>query len=126
MGLSFNTENREAGVGLKAFQLYTSKKYSEAISAFNLILDFEPKNWDARLLLGACYYKTKQYITAQRVFNNIAENCDNLEIRSKARQALRSTQMQIEHGSTDLPPEFGCYNNPGMKSLVKSWLDDCA
>ena|SRR5579883_3243248 len=126
MELSFNTVNREGGVGLKAFQQYTSKQYNEAIASFNLILDFDPKNWDARLLLAACYYKTKQYVTAERIFSFIAETCDNVEIRSKARQALRSTRSQIEHGTTELPPEFGCYNNPGMKSLFTSWLDDCA
>lgn len=127
MELSFNTENRQAGVGLRALQQYSSKQYKEAIASFTDILDLEPNNWDARLLLAACYYKTSQYITAQRIFTFISNNCQNVEILSRARQALRATQFKMEHGSNDLPPEFGCYNNPGMKQIVSAnWLDECA
>ena len=103
MELSFNTENRTSGVGLKALQLYSSKQYEAAIKSFQDILDLEPNNWDARLLLGACYYKTSQFITAQRIFNYIASNCKNLEILSKTRQAFvrhslsLSTAQRISH-----------------------------
>lgn len=126
MNISFNTENREAAVGLKALQQYKAKQYNEAIASFTEILDLEPRNWDARLLLAASYYKSAQYFTAQRIFMFIKDNCPEREIASKATEALRSTKAQLEHGSTDLPPEFGCYEMPGIKSMFSSWLDDCA
>lgn len=126
MEISFNTQNREAAVGLKALQQYKAKQYNDAIASFTEILDYEPGNWDARLLLAACYYKSGQFMTAQRIFTFIDNNCILAEIVSKARQALRSTQSQLERGTTELPPEFGCYGKPGMKYISSSWLDDCA
>lgn len=126
MDISFNTENREAAVGLRAMQQYKAKQFNEAIGSFTEILDFEPQNWDARLLLAASYYKSNQYYTAQRIFTFIAESCPDREIAGKAREALRSTKAQLEHGSTTLPPEFGCYELPGIKGMFSSWLDDCA
>lgn len=126
MEITFNTQNAEATVALKALQQYKAKQFKEAIASFTEILDCEPGNWDARLLLGACYYKSGQFLTAQRIFNYINESCcTNLEARAKAREALRSVQSQLERGTTDLPAEFGCYNKPGMSYISASWLD-CA
>lgn len=122
MEFSFNTENRAAGVGLQALQHYKAGQFKDAITCFTEILDMEPGNWDARLLLAASYYKSGQYMSAERIFHYISNTCNDMEIRSKATQALRSTKSQIERGTTELPAEFGCYNAPGV-NYCSSWLD---
>ncbi|MBX9685460.1 MAG: tetratricopeptide repeat protein [Candidatus Obscuribacterales bacterium] len=121
MEITFNTCNLDASVALKALQLYKAKKYKEAIPALQEILDVEPKNWDARLLLGACYYKTAQYPSAQRLFQFIYDAPGVPQAtRIKAQQALRAVAMAKE-GLSDLPAEFGCYAQLNSKAHT-NWL----
>lgn len=123
MEITFNTQNVDATVALKALRLYKDRNFKEAIPAFTDILDAEPGNWDARLLLGACYYKTEQYVTAQRIFRYIAESCTSFEIRSKALAALQDTTSRLEKRTVECPPEFGAYANRVTQGFRAQWLD---
>ena len=122
MEITFDTQKVDATVAVKALRFYKSKQYNEAIPALTDILDYEPSNWDARLLLAACYYKTQQYMTAQRIFRFISDGCPERATRLKALEALNVIGTQIYHRSDDLPPEFGSYANrlPGQISWLES------
>lgn len=121
MEITFNTENRNATVALKALRLYKTKQYSEAIPSLTDILDCEPNNWDARLLLAACYYRTQQYMTAQRIFRFIADGCPERTTRLKALEAINVIATKMENKSNDCPPEFGCYASRHASKI--SWLE---
>jgi thioredoxin-like negative regulator of GroEL len=122
MEITFNTHNADATVALKALNLYKAKQYNEAIPALTEILDYEPGNWDARLLLAACYYRTQQFLTAQRIFRYISDSCPDRLTRLKAVEATNVIASKLDHKSDSLPPEFGSYASrvPGQISWLES------
>lgn len=121
MEITFNTQNADASVALKALRLYKDKNYKEATAALTEILDYEPGNWDARLLLAACYYRTQQYMTAQRIFKFVADGSPDRATRLKALEAINVITGVLQNKSTDLPPEFGAYANRHCGQI--SWLE---
>ena len=123
MEITFNTKNAEASVAVKAMQLYKNKQFKEAIPVLHDILDCEPNNWYGRLILGACYYKTQQYLAAQRLFRFLNETCPEREVRLKALEALRSTNTMLDGGTHDIPAEFGCYAGSDAKRINTTWLE---
>ena len=92
MDFSINTSQVDAMVALKAYTLYKSAQYSDAIPVLEAILDFEPKNWQARLFLAACWFKTNQPMTAQRALKFVHDNCPDAELKQKAALALEFIQ----------------------------------
>ncbi len=112
VGLTFNTLIVDISVALKAINFYQSGQFEEAISELQSVLDYEPKNWDARLMLAACYYKTKQWSAAHRVFQFIEAQSNNAGIKQKAAEGIRvcDGKMKNWHGSAStVPAEFGCF-----------------
>jgi thioredoxin-like negative regulator of GroEL len=83
MDFTFNTQIVDVSVALNALKFYKAGQYKEATSCLLDLLDVEPKNWDARLMLGACYFKTEQWGAAQRAFRFIFEQCPAADIKSK-------------------------------------------
>jgi thioredoxin-like negative regulator of GroEL len=122
MDITFNTQIVDVSVALNALKLYKDGNYKEAINHLLSILDVEPRNWDARLMLSACYYKTNQLGSAQRAFRFLYENCTDTDTKRKALEGLQATTAKLQK-PVDLPPEFGSYaaRNP-MKEAI-SWLD---
>jgi thioredoxin-like negative regulator of GroEL len=122
MDITFNTQIVDVSVALNALKHYRAGEYKEAITHLVDILDVEPRNWDARLMLAACYYKTGQYATAQRAFRFLHDNSADAETKKKALEGLHACTVKLKP-QTDLPPEFGGYvaRNP-MKQAI-SWLD---
>lgn len=122
MDITFNTQIVDVTVALNALKLYKAGNYKEAIKHLLDILDVEPRNWDARLMLAACYYKTTQFATAQRAFRFLYDTCPEGDVKKKALEGLQasSARLRKEH---ETPPEFGTYvaRNP-MKTVV-TWLD---
>lgn len=112
MKLTFNTLVVDVSVALKAINRYQAGAYKEAISDLQCILDLEPRNWDARVMLAACFYKTGQYSSAQRAFQFIADKSESVEARAKAMEGLQATNAKLDprgSGMSALPPEFGCH-----------------
>jgi thioredoxin-like negative regulator of GroEL len=120
MNITFDTKIVDVSVALKALALFRKREYREASRTLQDILDYEPKNWQARLMLGVCYFKTQQYAAASRVFRFIYENCPLLEEKQKAFEAFRACTAK-EQTHKDIPAEFGCYID--RKPQVTSWLD---
>jgi thioredoxin-like negative regulator of GroEL len=109
MNLTFNTEiAANISVVLKALELYQNRQFQQAIEPLLDVLDTEPKNWDARLMLAACYYKTDQFAAAERAFRLITEQSRDLELRSKARHGLQVISAKRSKRGPELPPEWGC------------------
>lgn len=111
MKLTFNTLVVDLSVALKAIKLYQSGEFKQSISAIQDVLDLEPNNWDARLMLAVCYYKTGQYAAALRAFQLIADKTDCIEIRRKANEGVHVTAAKLDnrHNRPAFPAEFGCH-----------------
>ncbi len=109
MNLTFNTEiAANITVVLEALNYYQNREFTQAIEPLLNVLDAEPKNWDARLMLAACYYKTNQNAAAERAFRLICENAEDSEMRTKAAEGLRAVAVRFSKRTVELPAEFGC------------------
>lgn len=127
MKLTFNTLIADVSVALKAINSYRAGCFEEAISCLQDILDVEPTNWDARLMLGACYYRLGQWSAAHRAFSYIVAKTDNIEIRAKAQEGQQVAASKLSNwigNPAELPAEFGCYVERVGKPKVQpmSWL----
>lgn len=125
MQLTFNTINGDATTALRAMRNYRSGNFDLAIQDLQQILDVEPLNWDARLMLGACYFKCGQWSAAHRVFQFINDRTDSLEIRTKAVDGLQATNAKFnKRPLNSLPAEFGCYveHTQVRPQSLPSWL----
>lgn len=128
MTLTFNTLIADVSVALKAINLYQAGSYKEAIVELQCILDYEPTNWDARLMLAACYYKTGQLPSALRAFQFIKDRCDKTEVKKRAEEGIEATTAKIEKrdtGRSALPAEYGLYVdriNSTTTNRGPSWL----
>jgi thioredoxin-like negative regulator of GroEL len=119
MELTFNTSIVDVSVALSALNYYRSGNFREAINALIQILDQEPRNWDARLMLAACYYKTGQYAAAGRGFRYLYEQAEMEDVRKRAHQGLLSTNSKIGVG-TATQMEFAGVR---IKNSNAAWLD---
>lgn len=124
MKLTFNTQNVNIQVALSALSLYRSGEFDQASYALQEILDVEPDNWDARLMLGACYYKTGQYFMADCAFRMILEHSSDPDIRKRAREGVLSTAGKWGHRVSNTPPEFG--SCAVRQEFFVAWLDGAA
>lgn len=123
MEFTFNTQVVDVSVALNALKFYKAGQYKEAIAHLQDILDVESKNWDARLMLGACYFKTEQFAAAQRAFKFIYENCPVSETKSRALEGMQAANFKIQPNKT-LPLEFGGYVERNVAQISRiSWID---
>lgn len=111
MALTFNTLVLDLSVALQTVRDYQSGNFQRAIDNLQLVLDCEPANWDARLMLAACYYKSGQFFLALRAFQYIYDKTTNLDVRQKALEGVQVTSMKLERrlDNRGIPAEFGCY-----------------
>lgn len=127
MSNTFNTLISDLSVVVEAINLYQAGRFREAMSALLQLLDTEPNNWDARLMLAVCYYKTGQIASAHRAFSLIVEKTDSLEIRLKALEGAELMTAKLEGRNTHaaMPPEFGCHvelHGVRREPMQLSWL----
>jgi hypothetical protein len=120
MQLTFNTQNTSATVALKALKCYRDGDYKEASLALLEVLDAEPINWDARLMLGACYYKMEQYFSAQCAFRIVCDQANDPMTRIKGREGLLASGGKMGK-RVDMPPEFGSCSV--RQEFVVGWLE---
>ena len=120
MQLTFNTQNVNVAVALKALDSYRSGQYKQTSVALIEVLDVEPQNWDARLMLGACYYKMGQYFSAQCAFRMICERATDAGVRGRAQEGLLASGRKIGKRE-DTPPEFG--SCAVRQDFAVAWLD---
>jgi thioredoxin-like negative regulator of GroEL len=123
MDFTFNTQIVDVSVALNALKFYKAGQYKEATSCLLDILDAEPKNWDARLMLGACYFKTEQWGAAQRAFRFIFEQCPDADIKSKAVEGMQAAASKLQTPNQALPLEFGGYAPRFREQGRLSWID---
>jgi thioredoxin-like negative regulator of GroEL len=123
MEFTFNTQIVDVSVALNALNLYKSASYKEATTHLLNILDVEPKNWDARLMLGACYFKTEQFASAQRAFRFIYENCPLSDTKSRALEGMQAATFKLQPQKA-MPMEFGGYVERNIAQISRlSWID---
>ena len=106
MKLTVNTDQVDATLALKAYNLYKGGLFGEATQALQEILDVEPRNWQARLFLAVCFSKTDQPGSAQRSLRFVYDNCTDANLRKKAFSALQLVNAALEVNSSSTPPEF--------------------
>lgn len=123
MDFTFNTQIVDVSVALNALKFYKAAQYQEATTCLLEILDVEPKNWDARLMLGACYFKTEQYGAAQRAFRFIYEKCPESAVKAKAIEGMQAATSKLQVPNQNLPLEFGGYAPRFQSASRLSWID---
>ena len=124
MDLSFNTSNVDVSIALKALRYYRAKEFGQAIEALLEVLDVEPRNWDARLMLGSCYYKTGQFGSAHRVFKMIHDRCLEPQLKQKAIDGMQAAERKLQKGTKELPLEFGeMMPDHNAPQKIVAWLD---
>lgn len=109
MDLAISTSEIDITVAIQAYGHYKSGQYKAAIPLLQSILDFEPENWQARLFLAACFFKTGLPMAAQRAFRTILQSCPDEELRLKACQAFQFVNASIASEQTPIPAEFGIW-----------------
>lgn len=124
MNLTFTTQSVDISVALSALQHYRAGEFQQAITSLLIVLDSEPRNWQARLMLAACYYKTNQMFAAVRAFRFIYESAGDDELRKKALEGLQATNAKLERKTVECPAEFGAYVQRNTSNVpVAAWLD---
>jgi hypothetical protein len=124
MQFTLDTQILDVSVVLNALTSYRDGNYQRAAAQLLEILDMEPNNWQARLMLGGCHYKTGEFASAQRVFRFLSDKCPEQDVRSKAQEGLLACNVKIR--PVEIPAEFGCYNIHAPVQRHVSWLDDHA
>jgi hypothetical protein len=93
--INFNTTQLDASLVVNAYAFYKSGDYERAISALLGLLNIEPRNWQARLILGACYFHVNQKPAAQQAFRFVHDNCHDHDIARKAGLALQTVNAEL-------------------------------
>lgn len=93
--MNISTSNLDISKCVAAVEAYQKGRYGEAIELLLVIIDDEPKNWDARFYLAISYNNTGQRFAAQRALQFIADHCPSEELKKKACNALISIRMEI-------------------------------
>jgi thioredoxin-like negative regulator of GroEL len=106
MDLNIKTEQIDASVALVAHRLYKEGQYREAIPVLQDILDMEPLNWQCRLFLAACYFKTAQPMAAERALRFVYEKCPDESLKQKACFAMQAVNAATAK-KIFVPLEFG-------------------
>lgn len=76
----------------KGYALYEAKNYQEAVSDFELAVQYYSGNADSQYYLGATYQALKNNEKAKEVYNNIIENFPNSSRANQAKRALSSME----------------------------------
>jgi len=119
MDFRITTTQLDATVAVKACGLYKEGRFRDAIPVLQDILDMEPRNWQAKLYLGACYYQTGQLAASQRAFRAVYTTCDDNELKQKACMALQAVTAEMEGRSCSTPAEFSGMAERLRKPLVE-------
>jgi tetratricopeptide (TPR) repeat protein len=106
MDFAFKTTEINIGAAMSAYTLYKQSRYQEALPFLIEILNIEPKNWQARLFAGACYFKIGQPLAAERAIQFVYENTSDDVLKQKACFALQ-TIRSARQASRMSTPEFG-------------------
>lgn len=118
--ITFDTQNVDVAHALEALEAYRSGNFELAIAALSNVLDVEPENWQARLMMSVCYYKTRQYGAAQWSFRIVYEKATDLETRKLGLEGLQASNAKL----MDCPAEFSSFFERSMpKDHVFGWLD---
>lgn len=107
MEITIITAEINAEVALSALRCYRNGQFKDALGKLQDILDVEPTNWQARLYLAACFFKTAQPAAAQRTLRYIYDNCPDETLRKKAFEALRVINAETTHKTFEVAAEFG-------------------
>lgn len=122
MNIGITTLVMDVSVALQVMADYSAGKFKDAINGLQLIIDSEPKNWDAHLMLAACYFRTGQYSAAHRAFEFIEARACADDVRHKASEGLRVTTSKFER-KANFTAEFGSHgtwHKPVEQTI--SWL----
>ena len=119
MNLTFNTQSVDVSVALKALNQYRAAEFEPAIATLLIVLDAEPDNWQARLMLGVCYYRTKQYFAAQWSFRHVYERTTDLASKKMGLEGLQATAAKL----AEPPEEFAGMYERTLPRPFFAWLD---
>lgn len=106
MELGMNTAEFTSNA-VSAYREYKSGNYQKALPILQDVLDFEPDNWMARLLLGVCFYKCGQPMASVRAFRLVYERCQESPIKQKACLALQAVTATLQKHNIEMPLEWG-------------------
>jgi thioredoxin-like negative regulator of GroEL len=96
-------------LALSGYALFKDGQYRAAIPLLLEILDLDTRNWQARLLLAACYHKTGQSAAALRALRFVYDNCVDAQLKQKSCLALQAVNASLQQ-AVCTPAEFGSVN----------------
>ncbi len=114
MKLTFNTMVLDVSTvtAPKTIKHYQAAEYYDAIADLQELLDIEPGNWEARLMIAACYYKTDQFLAAHRAFHYLSQRTTDEGIRARALEGLEQTNSKLDRIGQERPATVFVRNAP--------------
>jgi tetratricopeptide (TPR) repeat protein len=109
---------------IDALRLYCDGDFKIAISKLIEILDKDPRNWYAHLMLGACYYNTNDLAAARREFQSVYKKCPEVEFVRMSVEGYAASLTTMMINLVEVAPEFGCYSDRGPATKPVTWLDE--
>ena len=79
---------------IEAIINYRKRDFERAAAALYDLLDREPENVEARLLLASCLLLAAQFFLAERAFDYVVEHAIEPEVRLQGRRGLESVRRQ--------------------------------
>jgi hypothetical protein len=110
MQISINTTQFESTIALSAYHSYKAGDFDLATQSLLQVLDVEPRNWLARLMLAVCYHKTEKDFAAERALRFVYQNCPDEALKQRACLALQTLAANIQAAKRK-PVEFGRFNS---------------
>lgn len=114
-------QNAGLSLALRALKLYDDGDFCQAVKPLIEVLDAEPNNWQARLMLGSCYYNTGSFAAAQRAFQFTYEKCADEKLKRQAFEGWQACKLKLDNPASPLP-DFGCDKNDKLASNGVAWM----
>ena len=80
-----------------AIRYYREKQYHRAAAVLHELLDEEPRNIEARLLLASCFLFSARYYLAGQAFLHVVENAQDPDLRLQGLRGIESVRKYLQN-----------------------------
>ena len=123
MQTTSTTEMCGVSIFRNAVKLFGEEEYEKAMSQFLEVLDADPLDWYARLLLGACYYKSEEFAAAERIYQYIYQKCSDEKLVRVAVDGFRASRARASKSVRAMPEHDRFADSGDIKSGSAGWME---